>query len=88
MNHWYNPEDEKLYFHGAKTGHKIDAITKDNRVSYCVHDAGYQKEGEWALNISSVANFYGLIDGVQKAFRGTVMVNYTIVIVPQGSWLM
>ena len=57
MNHWYNPEDGKLYFHGAKTGHKIDAITKDNRVSYCVHDAGYQKEGEWALNISSVVVF-------------------------------
>ena len=43
MNHWYNPEDGKLYFHGAKTGHKIDAITKDNRVSYCVHDAGYRQ---------------------------------------------
>ena len=57
MNHWYNPEDGKLYFHGAKTGHKIDAITKDNRVSYCVHDAGYRKEGEWALNISSVVVF-------------------------------
>ena len=28
MNHWYNPEDGKLYFHGAKTGHKIDAIAK------------------------------------------------------------
>ena len=57
MNHWYNPEDGKLYFHGAKTGHKIDAIAKDNRVGYCVHDAGYRKEGEWALNISSVVVF-------------------------------
>jgi nitroimidazol reductase NimA-like FMN-containing flavoprotein (pyridoxamine 5'-phosphate oxidase superfamily) len=57
MNHWYNPEDGKLYFHGAKTGHKTDAIAKDNRVSYCVHDAGYRKEGEWALNISSVVVF-------------------------------
>ena len=57
MNHWYNPEDGKLYFHGAKTGHKMDAVTKDNRVSYCVHDAGYRKEGEWALNIRSVVVF-------------------------------
>ena len=57
MNHWYNPEDGKLYFHGAKTGHKTDAVTKDNRVSYCVFDAGYRKEGEWALNISSVVVF-------------------------------
>ena len=57
MNHWYCPEDGKLYFHGAKTGHKIDALAKDNRVSYCVMDAGYRREGEWALNIRSVVVF-------------------------------
>ncbi len=57
LNHWYNPEDGKLYFHGAKTGHKIDAITRCDRVSYCVYDAGYRKEGEWALNVNSVVVF-------------------------------
>lgn len=57
MNHWYNPEDGKLYFHGAKTGHKTDAVKQDNRVSYCVYNAGYKREGEWALNISSVVVF-------------------------------
>ena len=69
MNHWYNPEDGKLYFHGAKEGHKIDALQKDNRVSYCVHDAGYRKEGEWALNISSVVIFgrISLVTNEEKA---------------------
>ena len=57
MNHWYNPEDGKLYFHGAKTGHKIDAIARNSKVSYCVCDAGYRKEGEWALNVTSVVVF-------------------------------
>ncbi len=57
MNHWYSPEDGKLYFHGAKAGHKIDAVTKDSRVSYCVYDAGYRREGEWALNVNSVVVF-------------------------------
>ena len=57
MNHWYNPEDGKLYFHGAKEGHKLDALRKDNRVSYCVWDAGYRREGEWALNVNSVVAF-------------------------------
>ncbi len=57
MNHWYNPEDGKLYFHGGKAGHKIDAMAKDNRVSYCVFDAGYRREGEWALNVRSVVIF-------------------------------
>ena len=26
VNHWYNPEDGKLYFHGGKLGHKIDCM--------------------------------------------------------------
>ncbi len=57
MNHWYCPSDGKLYFHGAKSGHKIDAITKCEKVSYCVYDAGYRKEGQWALNVRSVVVF-------------------------------
>ena len=71
MDHWYNEEDGKLYFHGAKTGHKIDAIAKDNRVSYCVYDAGYRREGEWALNIRSVVIFgrMRLVDEEDDALR-------------------
>ena len=57
MNHWYNTEDGKLYFHCAKEGHKIDAIKSCDKVSYCVHDEGFRKEGEWALNIKSVIVF-------------------------------
>ena len=57
MNHWYDPEENKLYFHSAKVGHKIDSITRNDKVSYCVFDAGYRKEGEWALNVNSVVIF-------------------------------
>ena len=57
MNHWYNEKDGKLYFHGAKSGHKLEAIKKYDKVSFCVHDSGYCNEGEWALNIKSVVGF-------------------------------
>ena len=57
MNHWYNPEDGTICFHGAKTGHNIDAVSACDKVSYCVWDAGYRKEGEWALNVKSVVVF-------------------------------
>ena len=57
MNHWYSEEDGKLYFHGATEGHKIDSIKRDDKVSYCVYDQGFRREGEWALNISSVVLF-------------------------------
>lgn len=57
MNHWYCEEDGRLYFHGAREGHKLDAINACDKVSYCVYDEGYRKEGEWALNIRSVVVF-------------------------------
>ena len=57
MDHWYCEENGKLYFHGAKEGHKIDAIQKCDKASYCVYDEGFRKEGEWALNIKSVVIF-------------------------------
>ncbi|MBQ7312331.1 MAG: pyridoxamine 5'-phosphate oxidase family protein [Clostridia bacterium] len=30
--------DDKIYFHCAKTGHKMDAILADDKVSFCVID--------------------------------------------------
>ena len=57
IDHWYCEEDGRIYFHGAKEGHKIDAIKACDKASYCVYDEGYRKEGEWALNIKSVVTF-------------------------------
>ena len=57
MNHWYSETDGHLYFHGAVEGHKQDAIARSDKVSYCVYDEGFRKEGEWALNINSVVVF-------------------------------
>ena len=57
LDHWYSDSDSKLYFHCAKVGHKIDAIRSCDKVSYCVMNEGYRKEGEWALNITSVVVF-------------------------------
>ncbi len=57
LSHWYCEEDGKIYFHGAKEGHKLDAIAKCDKVSFCVMDKGYHNEGEWALNINSVIVF-------------------------------
>ncbi len=54
MNYWYNEENGKIYFHSGKVGHKVDAMAVNEKVSFCVYDSGYRKEGEWALNISSV----------------------------------
>ena len=65
MNHYYHEEDGKLYFHSGKKGHKIDAIKKHDKVSFCVFDDGYREEGQWALNIRSVIVF-GRIEIVEE----------------------
>lgn len=57
MDHFYSEKDGCLYFHCAKQGHKLDAIGRCDKASYCVMDAGYRREGEWALNINSVIVF-------------------------------
>ena len=57
MDHWYCEKDGKLYFHSGKTGHKIDAIRKHPKASFCIYDQGFRREGEWALNIKSVIVF-------------------------------
>ena len=57
INYWYNKDNGHLYFHSGQKGHKIDAITANNKVSFCVYDSGFKNDGEWALNISSVIVF-------------------------------
>ena len=57
VSHYYDEETGNIYFHCAAVGHKIDAIAKHDKVSFCVMDKGYRKEGEWALNIKSVIAF-------------------------------
>ena len=57
MNHFYNENDGCIYFHCGKHGHRVDALSKDSRVSFCVYDNGFRRDGEWALNIKSVIVF-------------------------------
>ena len=68
LNHWYCEEDGKLYFHSGMSGHKIDAIRRCEKASYCVYDSGYRNDGDWALNIRSVIVF-GRIEIVEDHDR-------------------
>ena len=70
MNHFYNDEDGKIYFHSGKIGHRLDSLRRDDKVSFCTFDEGYRLEGEWQLNIKSVIVF-GKIAVVEDAARIT-----------------
>ena len=68
LNHFYNEDDGKLYFHSGKAGHKIDALRRCDKASFCVCDSGFRKEGEWALNIKSVIVF-GRVEFIEDRAR-------------------
>ena len=60
MNHFYREEDGCLYFHGAGKGHRIDAMRKHDKASFCVFGDGVRDENHpqpWALHFQSVIVF-------------------------------
>ena len=57
MDHYYCPEDGKIYFHSGKNGHKIDALRRCEKASYCVIDQGVSADRGWALDFRSVVVF-------------------------------
>lgn len=57
MNHFYNVDDGKLYFHSGRLGHKVDSIMRNSKASFCVYDKGIHENGNWYLTIRSVIVF-------------------------------
>lgn len=58
LDHYYNEENGRLYFHCAMAGHKLDAIRACDKVSYCVTGEGHHEDGvSWSLTFRSVIVF-------------------------------
>lgn len=78
MNHWYNEEDGNIYFHCGKVGHRLDALKKHDKVSFCTYDKGYKNEGEWALNVKSVIVFgkIEIVDDMDSIVDITTKLSY------------
>lgn len=76
LNHFYCEEDGKIYFHSGKNGHKIDAMLRHPKASFCVYDQGVREEGGWALIIRSVIVF-GRIEMVED-YERTVAISRKI----------
>ena len=47
----------KIYFHGAKKGHKNDAVRNHSKCSYCVLDDGVKAADSWWYTFRSVIVF-------------------------------
>ena len=57
VNYFYDMEQEKIYFHGSKAGHKVDSLKKDDKICFTVYGNEHFKEGEWTPYMQSTVVF-------------------------------
>ena len=78
MNHFYNDEDGCIYFHCGRKGHRVDALTKSDKVSFCVCERWYREEGDWAYNVRSVIVFgrMEIVDDLTEVERIARLLSY------------
>ena len=50
-------EEQKIYFHCALSGHKLDAVQANDKVCLTVLDEGVKEEGDWWYHFNSVICF-------------------------------
>lgn len=55
MNFLY--DNGHIYFHSAKTGHKVDAILRSEKASFTIIDNPVREEGDWWFHVKSVICF-------------------------------
>ncbi|MCQ2532727.1 MAG: pyridoxamine 5'-phosphate oxidase family protein [Saccharofermentans sp.] len=57
VNFYYEEDENKIYFHSSRVGHKIESMKKNNKVCFTTWDDGYKDEGDWAYRVSSCVVF-------------------------------
>ena len=58
INYFYDCAGQKIYFHGAKVGHKVDALKTSDKVCFTVYGDEHIDESEpWAPYVQSVVVF-------------------------------
>ncbi len=81
MNHFYNEEDGKIYFHCGKSGHRLDALKANDKVCFTVYDQGYREEGDWVFHVKSVVVFgrMEIVDDMEQIVDITTKLSYKFI---------
>ena len=57
LNYFYDRENRKIYFHGARAGHKVDALRVCDKVCFTVYGNETIREEDWAPFMQSTVVF-------------------------------
>ena len=69
INYVYDDDAQKIYFHGARVGHKVDALRACDKICFTVYGHETIKEEAWAPFMQSVVVFgrCHLVEAGEKA---------------------
>ncbi len=55
MNFYYDEGRGSIFLHGAKSGHRMDSVKKDNKVCFTIYNSGVKlNKDDWAYYVASV----------------------------------
>lgn len=57
INFYFDKENQKIYFHGAKAGHKVDALQACDKVCFTVYGSEILRKESWAPFVQSAVVF-------------------------------
>lgn len=57
INFLYDEEENKIYFHGAKSGYKFDCIEKNNKACFVTYGDQELSENGWSYYLKSLVAF-------------------------------
>lgn len=57
INYFYDKDAQKIYFHGARIGHKVDSLRACDKVCFTVYGNELIKEETWAPFVQSTVVF-------------------------------
>ena len=57
VNYFYDRNEQKIYFHGARAGHKFDALRASDKVCFTVYGNETIREEAWAPYMQSTVVF-------------------------------
>ena len=85
INYLYDKESQKIFFHGSKVGHKVDAIKKSDKICFTVYGNEQIKEETWAPYLQSAIVFgrCKLIEDEDRAMK--VLIDFAMKYYPSVS---
>ena len=57
VNYFYSEEENKIYFHGARIGYKVELLKKNNNICFTVYGSEEINDEKWDSYMSSAVVF-------------------------------